>query len=63
MEANNILILNMKEYELFSIAYHNMRQQKSQFILGERKWRRTESIQVILESIVDEEPVRMLAIS
>ena len=29
MEANNILILNMKEYELFSIVYHNMRQQKS----------------------------------
>ena len=29
MEANNILILNMKEYELFSVVYHNMRQQKS----------------------------------
>ena len=33
MEANNILILNMKEYELFSIAYHNMRQQKCGVIL------------------------------
>ena len=33
MEANNILILNMKEYDLFSIAYHNMRQQKCGVIL------------------------------
>ena len=29
MEANNILILNMKEYKSFSIVYHNMRQQIS----------------------------------
>ena len=29
VETNNILILNMKEYELFSIVYHNMRLQKS----------------------------------
>ena len=63
MEANNILILNMKEYELFSIAYHNMRQQKCGVIWRERKWRRTKPIQVKLESIVDEEPVWMLAIS
>ena len=62
LEANKILILNMERYELYFNFYH-LSQQKSQFILGELKWRLTESIQVKLESIVDEEPVWMLAIS
>ena len=62
MGVSNILILNMEGYESFSNFYY-LSQQKSQFILGELKWRLTESIQVKLESIVDEEPVWMLAIS
>ena len=62
MEATSIPILNLKGYESFSNFYY-LSQQKSQFILGELKWRLTESIQVKTESIVDEEPVWMLAIS
>ena len=56
MEASNILVLNMERYDSYSNFYY-LSQQKSQFILGELKWRLTESIQVKLESIVDEEPI------
>ena len=62
MDVSNILILNMERYDSYSNFYY-LSQQKSQFILGELKWRLTESIQVKLESIVNEEPVWMLAIS
>ena len=56
MDVSNILILNMERYDSYSNFYY-LSQQKSQFILGELKWRLTESIQVILESLGDEEPI------
>ena len=56
MNVGNILILNMERYDSYSNFYY-LSQQKSQFTIEELKWRLTESIQVILESLGDEEPI------
>ena len=56
MDVSNILILNMERYDSYSNFYY-LSQQKSQFRLGELRWRLTESIRVILESLGDEEPI------
>ena len=61
MEATSIPILNSEGYESIS-NFQYLSQQKFQFILGELKRRLTESIQVKLESIVNEEAILRLTV-
>ena len=61
MEATSIPILNMEGYESIS-NFQYLSQQKIQFILGELKQRLTESVQVKLESIVNQEPIWRLTV-